>query len=96
MEARATEAGLATILCNTPGAAFREADYVHMLLERRVDGMIFISCEMTHLRGDHEHYAPPARRGRAARVRQRRARRRSTSRRVGVDERAAGRLATGT
>jgi DNA-binding LacI/PurR family transcriptional regulator len=57
MEARATEAGLATILCNTTSAAFREVDYVHMLLERRVDGMIFISCEMTNLAGDHDHYA---------------------------------------
>ena len=57
MEARATEAGLATILCNTTSAAFREVDYVHMLLDRRVDGMIFISCQMTHLAGDHEHYA---------------------------------------
>ena len=56
MEARATEAGLATILCNTTAAAYREADYVHMLLDRRVDGMIFISCEMTHLAGDHDHY----------------------------------------
>jgi DNA-binding LacI/PurR family transcriptional regulator len=56
MEARATEAGLATILCNTTAAAFREADYVHMLLDRRVDGMIFISCEMTHLAGHHDHY----------------------------------------
>ena len=56
MEARATEAGLATILCNTTSAAFREADYVHMLLEREVDGMIFISCEMTHLAGEHDHY----------------------------------------
>jgi len=35
---------------------FREIDYVHMLLDRRVDGMIFISCEMTNLRGDHSHY----------------------------------------
>jgi DNA-binding LacI/PurR family transcriptional regulator len=56
MEARATEAGLATILCNTASAAFREVDYVHMLLDRRVDGMIFISCEMTNLGGDHGHY----------------------------------------
>jgi DNA-binding LacI/PurR family transcriptional regulator len=56
MEARATEAGLATILCNTTSAAFREADYVHMLLDRHVDGMIFISCEMTHLAGEHDHY----------------------------------------
>jgi DNA-binding LacI/PurR family transcriptional regulator len=56
MEARATEAGLATILCNTTSAAFREVDYVHMLLDRRVDGMIFISCEMTNLGGDHDHY----------------------------------------
>jgi DNA-binding LacI/PurR family transcriptional regulator len=57
MEARATEAGLATILCNTRASAFREADYVHMLLDRRVDGMIFIACEMTHLAGEHDHYA---------------------------------------
>ena len=56
MEARATEAGLATILCNTTAAAFREVDYVRMLLDRRVDGMIFISCEMTHLAGEHGHY----------------------------------------
>lgn len=56
MEARATAAGMATILCNTRAAAFREADYVHMLLDRRVDGMIFIACEMTHLTGDHDHY----------------------------------------
>ena len=40
-----------------PAAAFREADYVHMLLDRRVDGMIFIACEMTHLAGEHDHYA---------------------------------------
>ena len=32
------------------------SDYVHMLLERGVDGMIFISCEMTNLAGDHDHY----------------------------------------
>ena len=57
MEARATKAGLATILCNTRAAAFREVDYVHMLLDRRVDGMIFIACEMTHLTGEHDHYA---------------------------------------
>jgi DNA-binding LacI/PurR family transcriptional regulator len=56
MEMRATTAGLATILCNTAGSAMREADYVHMLLERRVDGMIFISSEITDLRSDHGHY----------------------------------------
>jgi DNA-binding LacI/PurR family transcriptional regulator len=56
IEARAIEAGLATILCNTTSVAFREADYVHMLLDRRVDGMIFVSCEMTNLGGDHQHY----------------------------------------
>ena len=27
-----------------------------MLLHREVDGMIFISCEMTNLEGDHDHY----------------------------------------
>ena len=57
IEKRATEAGLASILCSTTAAAFREVDYVHMLLDREVDGMIFISCEMTNLSGDHDHYA---------------------------------------
>src|SRR3954467_6570723 len=57
IETRAAPSGFASILCNTTGAAFREVDYVHMLLDRRVQGMIFISCEMTNLRGDHSHYA---------------------------------------
>jgi DNA-binding LacI/PurR family transcriptional regulator len=56
MEARATAAGLASILCTTRSAAFREVDYVHMLLDHRVDGMVFVSCEMTHVTGDHDHY----------------------------------------
>jgi DNA-binding LacI/PurR family transcriptional regulator len=57
MEMRATAAGLASILGNTTGAALREADYVHMLLDHHVDGFIFISCEMAHLSGNHAHYA---------------------------------------
>ena len=57
MEERATESGFASILCNTTAAAFREVDYVHMLLDRGADGMIFISCEMTNMSGDHDHYA---------------------------------------
>src|SRR5438128_742456 len=57
MEARATALGLATILCNTRESTLAESEYVHMLLERRVDGMIFISCEMADLEADHSHYA---------------------------------------
>ena len=57
MENRATEAGFASILCSTASAAYREVDYVHMLLDRKVDGMIFISCEMTNMSGEHDHYA---------------------------------------
>ena len=30
-----------------------------MLLERSVDGMIFISSELTDLRSDHRHYPAP-------------------------------------
>jgi DNA-binding LacI/PurR family transcriptional regulator len=56
IETRAAPNGLASILCNTTRAAFREVDYVHMLLDRRVEGMIFIASEMTNLRGDHSHY----------------------------------------
>ena len=52
----ATAAGFATILCNTAGSAMREVDYVHMLLERRVEGMVFICAEITDVRGEHSHY----------------------------------------
>jgi DNA-binding LacI/PurR family transcriptional regulator len=92
MEVNATRAGLASILCNTAGSPYREADYVHMLLDRRVDGMIFIASEVTDLRSDHGHYVRLLEEGAklvfvnggspALHV---------TS--VGVDERAAGRLA---
>jgi DNA-binding LacI/PurR family transcriptional regulator len=93
IEVLATRFGLASILCNTGGSPNREADYVHMLLDRRVDGMIFISSEVTDLRSDHAHYERLLQAGAklvfvnggapALHV---------TS--VGVDERAAGRLAT--
>jgi len=56
IETRAAPHGLASILCNTESAAMRESDYVHMLLDRGVEGMIFISCQMTNLTGDHTHY----------------------------------------
>jgi DNA-binding LacI/PurR family transcriptional regulator len=93
MERRATAAGFATILCNTAGSATREAEYVHMLLERRVDGMIFISSEVTNLRSDHAHYRRLLRSGaRIVFVNGTSAQLDVTS--VGVDERAAGRLAT--
>jgi DNA-binding LacI/PurR family transcriptional regulator len=93
MERRATEAGLATILCNTAGSATREAEYVHMLLERRVDGMIFISSEVTDLRSDHSHYLRLLAEGaRLIFVNGGSPQLDVTS--VGVDERAAGRLAT--
>jgi DNA-binding LacI/PurR family transcriptional regulator len=93
METRATDAGFASILCNTAGSAVREVDYVHMLLERRVDGMIFICAEITDVRGKHGHYAQLVEQGaRLVFVN-------GTSEAlgvisVGVDERAAGRLAT--
>jgi DNA-binding LacI/PurR family transcriptional regulator len=56
IEMRAAPAGFASILCDTMSAAYREVDYVHMLVDRGVAGMIFISCEMTNLQGDHDHY----------------------------------------
>ena len=93
LERQASTAGLATILCNTAGSAIREADYVHMLLERRVDGMIFISSEVTDLRSDHGHYRRLLREGaRLVFVNGGSEQLDVTS--VGVDERAAGRLAT--
>jgi DNA-binding LacI/PurR family transcriptional regulator len=93
MEARATEAGLASILCNTAGSAEREADYVHMLLERRVVGMIFISCELAHLGADHSHYRRLVGEG-ARLVFVNGAIDGVAAPSVGVDEAAAGQLAT--
>ncbi len=93
MENRATEYGFATILCHTAGSVDREVSYVQMLLSRDVDGLIFISGEATDLRGSHDHYGRLVEGGArivfvngsvpALDVAS-----------VGVDERAAGELAT--
>ncbi len=93
IETRATPDGLASILCNTGEAAFREVDYVHMLLDRRVQGMIFVACEMTNLRGDHGHYAKLVREG-ARLVFVNGALHTLDVPSIGVDERAAGEIAT--
>ena len=93
METRATAAGYATILCNTAGSAMREMDYVHMLLERRVEGMVFICAEITDVRGRHLHYAKLFAQGaRIVFVNGGSDSLPVTS--VGVDERASGRIAT--
>jgi DNA-binding LacI/PurR family transcriptional regulator len=93
IETRAAPNGLASILCNTTGASYREIDYVHMLLDRRVEGMIFISCEMTNLRGDHSHYAQLVEEG-ARIVFVNGAMHALDVPSVGVDERLAGEIAT--
>lgn len=93
IETRAAPEGLASILCNTGEAAFREVDYVHMLLDRRVEGMLFISCEMTNLRGDHSHYTRLVQEG-ARIVFVNGALHTLDVPSIGVDERAAGELAT--
>jgi LacI family repressor for deo operon, udp, cdd, tsx, nupC, and nupG len=93
METEASRAGLATILCNTHGSAQRELEYMRMLLERRVEGMVFISAEITDVRGEHSHYAQLVERGaRLVFVNGGSEELDVTS--VGVDERAAGRMAT--
>jgi len=93
METHAARSGLATILCNTRGSAGRELDYVRMLLERRVEGMIFISAEITDIRGKHSHYAQLLERG-AHLVFVNGGSEELEVTSVGVDERAAGRIAT--
>lgn len=93
METHAAREGLASILCNTRGSAQRELEYVHMLLEHRVEGMAFISSEVTDVRGEHSHYAQLLERGaRLVFVNGGSEDLEVTS--VGVDERAAGRIAT--
>lgn len=93
LEGRARERGIATILCTTAGSAAREAEYVHMLLARRVDGMIFISSEVTHLGSSHDHYRRLLRAG-ARFVFVNGSFDGLDVPSISVDERAAGRLAT--
>ena len=93
LEKHATEAGFASILCSTTAAAFREVDYVHMLLDRGADGMIFISCEMTNMSGEHEHYGRLVDEG-ARIVFVNGALNTLNVPSVGVDERTAGEIAT--
>jgi DNA-binding LacI/PurR family transcriptional regulator len=93
MEARASALGFATILCNARGSSLREADYVHMLLERNVEGMIFISSEAADDLGDHSHY-PRLRKEGARLVFVNGSLPSVPAPAVGVDERAAGELAT--
>ena len=71
----------------------REVDYVHMLLERRVDGMVFISAEITDVRSEHSHYGQLLERG-ARLVFVNGASESLHVTAVGVDERASGRIAT--
>jgi DNA-binding LacI/PurR family transcriptional regulator len=93
LETRATAAGFATIICNTAGSAMREVDYVHMLLERRVDGMVFVCSEVTDIRGEHAHYQALLEQGaRLVFVNGGSEQLPVTS--IGVDERASARLAT--
>src|SRR6266702_2985799 len=93
MEERASKECFASILCNTTAAAFREVDYVHMLLDRGADGMIFISCEMTNMSGEHDHYARLVDEG-ARIVFVNGALNALSVPSVAVDERSAGELAT--
>jgi DNA-binding LacI/PurR family transcriptional regulator len=93
LQERTLASGYASILCTTQSAAFREVESVHMLLDRQVDGMIFVSCEMTNLSGEHDHYARLVHEG-ARIVFVNGALNTLDIPSVGVDERAAGEAAT--
>jgi DNA-binding LacI/PurR family transcriptional regulator len=93
METRAKSWGFASILCNTEGSPEAEADYVQMLLERQVVGMIFISSEVADLHADHDHYRRLLGMG-ARLVFVNGSPRNIDAPAVGIDERAAGHLAT--
>jgi DNA-binding LacI/PurR family transcriptional regulator len=64
-----------------------------MLLDRQVDGMIFVSCEMTNLSGEHDHYGRLLSEG-ARIVFVNGALNTFDIPSVGIDERAAAELAT--
>jgi DNA-binding LacI/PurR family transcriptional regulator len=93
METRAKGWGFASILCNTEASPEAEVEYVQMLLERQVAGMIFISSEVTDLYADHDHYRRLLEMG-ARLVFVNGPPRNIDAPAVGIDERAAGHAAT--
>jgi DNA-binding LacI/PurR family transcriptional regulator len=93
METRAKAWGFASILCNTEGTPEGETEYMHMLLDRQVAGMIFISCEGADLEADHRHYARLLRQG-ARLVFVNGTPHPIDAPSVGIDERTAGHIAT--
>jgi DNA-binding LacI/PurR family transcriptional regulator len=93
MEMRAKAWGFASILCHTDGDVKAESDYMHMLMERQVTGMIFISGSGADLRADHRHYRRLQEEG-ASLVFVNGAPNSIDAPAVGIDERAAGALAT--
>ena len=56
LETRAARRGYSSVLCNTRSAAMREEEYVRMLLARGVEGMVFVSPESTDSTATHDHY----------------------------------------
>jgi DNA-binding LacI/PurR family transcriptional regulator len=56
MERRATALGFTSFFCNTFGSADAEAEFVHVLLERRVQGFVFVSSRLADTEADHEQY----------------------------------------
>lgn len=93
MEKEASAAGLSSILCNTAGSPTRETEYVHVLLERQVAGMIFICCELADVLADHSHFRRLLAAGTKL-VFVNGANDEFPVAAVGVDERTAGHLAT--
>lgn len=93
METRAKAWGLSSILCNTESSIEGENEYTHMLLEREVTGMIFISCEGADIEADHRLYRRLIDEG-ARLVFVNGAPQTIDAPAVGIDERAAGYLAT--
>jgi DNA-binding LacI/PurR family transcriptional regulator len=49
LETRAARAGYSSLLCNTRSADMREEEYVRMLVARGVEGMVFVSPEITNI-----------------------------------------------
>jgi DNA-binding LacI/PurR family transcriptional regulator len=57
LETRAARRGYSSVLCNTRSASVREEEYVRMLLARGVEGMVFVSPESTDVAASHDHYS---------------------------------------
>lgn len=57
IESRLASRGRSALLCTTDSSGLREEEYARILVEKGVEGMVFVSADMTDTSHPHPHYS---------------------------------------